>query len=59
MGYLDEVSIDPNQDVPSGYPFEIPVIESFTSIDFDSKVTFFVGENGCGKSSLLEAIAVI
>jgi len=58
MGYLDEVCIDASQDIPSGYPFEIPVIESFDSIKLDSKVTFFVGENGCGKSSLLEAIAV-
>jgi predicted ATPase len=58
MAYLDEVCIDTSQDFPAGYPFEIPVIESFDSVKLDSGVTFFVGENGCGKSSLLEAIAV-
>lgn len=58
MAYLDEVSIAVNQTLPGGYPFELPVIESFDSIRLDSGVTFFVGENGSGKSSLLEAIAV-
>jgi len=40
------------------YPFSIPAIKQLTSFDFHPRVTFFVGENGTGKSTLLEAIAV-
>src|SRR5215218_2707446 len=40
-----------------GYPFDIPVVRSLDKIDFRSPVTFFVGENGSGKSTILEAIA--
>ena len=29
------------------------------SLDFDTPVTFLIGENGTGKSTLLEAIAVV
>lgn len=39
------------------YPFSLPAISNFEDIDFHPKVTFFVGENGTGKSTLLEAIA--
>ena len=39
------------------YPFSIPLIKNLTDIEFPGKVTFFVGENGTGKSTLLEAIA--
>lgn len=39
------------------YPFNIPVIKTFDSLEINNKVCFFVGENGTGKSTLLEAIA--
>ncbi|MDN4095618.1 MULTISPECIES: AAA family ATPase [Brevibacillus] len=39
------------------YPFTIPTIKSLHSIDFKTNITFFVGENGSGKSTILEAIA--
>lgn len=42
---------------PHQYPFNIPTIESLNSIEVTSRVCFFVGENGTGKSTLLEAIA--
>ncbi len=42
---------------PTLYPFSVPIIASLTRIDFHSRVTFFAGENGTGKSTLLEAIA--
>jgi predicted ATPase len=42
---------------PREYPFTIPSIGSLDFIDITSPVCFFVGENGTGKSTLLEAIA--
>ncbi|KLU63360.1 DNA replication and repair protein RecF [Peptococcaceae bacterium CEB3] len=40
------------------YPFNLPAIRELRSLPFDPKVTFIVGENGSGKSTILEAIAV-
>jgi predicted ATPase len=42
---------------PNKYPFTVNSIASGFEIDFKSNVTFFVGENGSGKSTILEAIA--
>ncbi|MEQ8672405.1 MAG: AAA family ATPase [Aggregatilineales bacterium] len=39
------------------FPFNLPIIQSLTSLTLESSVTFLVGENGSGKSTLLEAIA--
>lgn len=39
------------------FPFTVPVIRSFTEIKFTAPVTFFVGENGSGKSTVMEALA--
>lgn len=39
------------------YPFSIPALKKLKEIYFRSNVTFFVGENGTGKSTFLEAIA--
>jgi predicted ATPase len=39
------------------FPFIVPVIRSLSEIKFTAPVTFFVGENGSGKSTVMEAIA--
>jgi predicted ATPase len=39
------------------YPFSVPLFQETTEIRFHSNITFFIGENGTGKSTLLEAIA--
>ncbi|AOZ94363.1 AAA family ATPase [Paenibacillus crassostreae] len=39
------------------YPFSIPTIQTMGKLILSSNVTFLVGENGTGKSTLLEAIA--
>ena len=41
----------------SDFPFSLPLIQSFEELSFSSPVTFFVGENAAGKSTLLEGIA--
>jgi predicted ATPase len=46
-----------NNEFPDRYPFDIASIKNGFEIDFKSNVTFLVGENGSGKSTILEAIA--
>ncbi|MBQ0010362.1 MAG: AAA family ATPase [Ruminococcus sp.] len=57
--YIRAVSFDNELDVNS-YLNDLPVIRYLAenSISFDRPVTFLVGENGTGKSTLLEAIAI-
>lgn len=44
---------------PSGnlYPYNLPLVRRLASLTFDAPLTFFVGENGSGKTTVLEAIA--
>ena len=46
--------IDPPGD---GFPWTVPVVAALHELTFTSPVTFFVGENGSGKSTVLEGIA--
>lgn len=39
------------------YPFSLPAIQQLRELAFHPNVTFLVGENGSGKSTILEAIA--
>lgn len=43
---------------PDAYPFTIPAVAQLHDLRLHPKVTYFVGENGSGKSTILEAIAV-
>lgn len=40
------------------FPFNLPFIKNLEELSFHPNVTFIVGENGMGKSTLLEGIAV-
>lgn len=40
-----------------GFPFQLPLFQSLEALYFKKPVTILVGENGTGKSTLLEAIA--
>jgi len=39
------------------YPFNLPVLQHTPALQFDQPVSFFVGENGSGKSTFQRAIA--
>lgn len=54
--YLKSVEyIKPNK--ANKYPFNIELFANFNSLELKTPVTIFVGENGTGKSTLLEGIA--
>ena len=57
--YIRYIELDRNK-VPSfsEYPFNLPAIKNLDTLSFHPKVTFIVGENGSGKSTILESIAV-
>jgi predicted ATPase len=57
--YIRYIRLD-REKIPSfcEYPFNLPVIMSLETLTFHPKVTFIVGENGSGKSTILEALAV-
>ena len=58
MLHLRSVEIDRKQ-IPSqpNYPFSLPLFQTFERLNLTTPVTFFVGENGTGKSTLLSALA--
>lgn len=50
------------REIPDGraneFPLNVPIIKSLDELQLDCPVTILVGENGTGKSTLLEGIAV-
>ncbi len=57
--YLLHASFRPDAEIDyEAYPFSIPAVRELGSIDFQPNVTFFVGENGSGKSTVMEGLAV-
>ncbi len=56
MIYLSEVTKKANEE--SEYPFSVPSIMDLKTLNFLSPITYLVGENGSGKSTFLESLAV-
>ncbi|MCU0820883.1 MAG: AAA family ATPase [Spirochaetes bacterium] len=55
--YLHGITLHPeNYPVNDCYPFNLRIFHETKKIEFRTPVTCFVGENGTGKSTLLEAI---
>lgn len=56
--FLTSIEINFDKDLNKEiYPFSLPLVQNLNSINFTNQVTFFVGENGAGKSTILESIA--
>src|ERR1700724_3283956 len=58
--YLRRVWLEPSWiDDRAAYPFCLPFLHDDFELSFDRPITIIVGENGTGKSTLLEGIAVL
>jgi predicted ATPase len=55
--FLSHVTLRGDRVQPGVHPFTLPILAEGLSLEFTTPVTFLVGENGSGKSSLLEAMA--
>lgn len=57
--YVRKISLDNAEDINYNvYPFNIDVVKNFHELTFTKPVTFFIGDNGIGKSTFIEALAV-
>jgi AAA domain len=58
--YLRRVWLDKSQVTDArAYPFCLPLFRSEFALNFERSITIIVGENGTGKSTLLEGIAAM
>ena len=58
--YLRRVWLDPSRIADrAAYPFCLPFLHDDFELSFDRSITIIVGENGTGKSTFLEGIAVL
>jgi predicted ATPase len=58
--YLTRIWLEPSRIANrEAYPFCLPLLKDDFELSFDRAITIIVGENGTGKSTLLEGIAVL
>src|SRR5882672_11169728 len=58
--YLRRIWLEPSRIADrAAYPFCLPSLRDDFELDLDHAITIIVGENGTGKSTLLEGIAVL
>lgn len=56
--YLRRISLLPEKR-GTGYPFDLPWLRDDFELEFSAPITIIVGENGTGKSTLIEALAAL
>lgn len=56
--FVNKIRINKDNVDMSKYPFNIKCLNNFDELVLDNPVVFFCGENGTGKSTLIEAIAI-
>ncbi len=54
---LTHIALREDRVQPGVFPFTVPWLLPTLALELSAPVTFLVGENGTGKSTLLEAIA--
>ncbi len=57
MNHLREIQLREGETRPADFPFNLPVIANWGVLPLEAPVTILVGENGAGKSTVIEAIA--
>lgn len=55
--YIKSINIEYTKIPKNDYISKLSVVKNIKKLEFNKPVTFFVGENGLGKSTLIEAIA--
>ena len=58
QNYIQKIQIEWNRIEANSYLQNIEAIKTMDILEFKKNITLFVGENGTGKSTLLESIAV-
>jgi predicted ATPase len=55
--FLKRLALRPERVEPGVFPFTLPYAGRAFELAFEASVAFLVGDNGTGKSTLIEAIA--
>lgn len=58
MSHLRSLTYNAPLRNPEKFPFTVPILQTLTSLDLGAPVTFLIGENGSGKSTILETLAL-
>ncbi len=58
VGFIDRISAASPTGSSHKFPYNIPAIQKLDNLRLHPAVTFLIGENGSGKSTIIEAIAI-
>jgi predicted ATPase len=57
MSFIKSISFRFKEAPPASYPFHLPFLPQVEGLRLGTGATILVGDNGCGKSTVLEALA--